>query len=60
MEMAVEGRTTIYNEITSEEKLKQVREENIELENDFLYYLGSIDRTDTTINQYRSALHIFW
>ena len=60
MKMAVEGRTTIYNNITDEEKLKQVNEENLELENEFLYYLSSIDRADTTISQYRAALHIFW
>ena len=58
--MPTEGRTTIYNEITSKEKLKKVNEENIDLENDFLDYLVSTDRANSTIQQYRAALHIFW
>lgn len=58
--MAKEGRTTVYNNITSDEKLKRVNEENLELENDFLEYLVSTDRANSTITQYRAALHIFW
>lgn len=58
--MAKEGRTTVYNNITSEEKLGQVNEDNIELENDFIEYLNSIDRSKETIKQYKSNLHIFW
>ena len=54
------GRTTVYNEITSEDKLKQVNPENIQLENDFLEYLESVDRSQGTIKQYRANLHIFW
>ena len=30
------GRTTVYNNITSDEKLQQVNPENIQLEEDFL------------------------
>lgn len=55
-----EGRSTVYNDITSDEKLRKVNEENIELENDFLEYLASIDRSKGTIKQYRANLHIFW
>lgn len=55
-----DGRTTVYNEITSDEKLKQVNEENLQLENDFLEYLASIDRSKGTIKQYKANLHIFW
>lgn len=55
-----EGRTTVYNEITSDEKLKQVNKENIELEEGFLDYLTSIDRSNGTIKQYKANLHIFW
>lgn len=55
-----EGRTTVYNDITSEDKLKQVNRENIELENDFLEYLTSIDRSKGTIKQYKANLHVFW
>lgn len=54
------GRSTIYNEITSEEKLKKVNPDNLELENDYLEYLQSIDRAKTTIYQYRQNLHVFW
>ena len=39
-----EGRTTVYNDITSDEKLKSVNNENIKLEEDFLDYLVSIDQ----------------
>lgn len=55
-----EGRTTIYNEISSEEKLQQVNKDNIQLEDDFIEYLESIDRAKGTIKQYRANLHIFW
>lgn len=58
--MEKQGRTTVYNEITSTEKLEQVNKENVELENDFLEYLGSIDRSKGTIKQYRANLHVFW
>lgn len=54
------GRTTIYNGITSEEKLQQVHPENLQLEDDFLEYLSSIDRSKGTIKQYKANLHIFW
>lgn len=58
--MAKQGRTTVYNRITSEEKLKNVNPQNIELENDFIDYLQSIDRAKGTIKQYRANLHVFW
>ena len=51
-----EGRTTIYNEITSEEKLCQVNSDNIQLEEDFLEYLTSIDRSKATIKQNKPNL----
>ena len=56
----IKGRSTVYNNITSEEKMKHVNPENIELENDFLEYLESIARADSTIKQYRANLHVFW
>lgn len=56
----VAGRTTVYNAITSEEKLKQVNPENLQLEEDFLEYLESVDRSKGTIKQYKANLHIFW
>lgn len=53
-------RSTVYNSITNSDKLKQVNPENIELENDFLEYLVSVDRSKGTIKQYKANLHIFW
>ena len=41
-------RKTVYNNITSEEKLAKVNPENIQLGDDFLEYLTSIDRAKTT------------
>lgn len=55
-----EGRSTVYNLITSPEKLAQVNPENLELENDYLEYLSSVDRSKGTIKQYQANLHIFW
>jgi len=55
-----EGRSTVYNEITSKEKLEQVNKENIQLEEDFLDYLASIDRSEGTIKQYKANMHVFW
>lgn len=54
------GRTTVYNDITSEEKMSQVNPENLQLENDFIEYLESVDRAKSTIKQYRAILHVFW
>lgn len=58
--MSKDGRTTVYNEITSDEKMAQVCRENIALEEDFLEYLVSTDRAKSTIVQYRALLHILW
>ena len=54
------GRKTVYNKITSEEKLAKVNPENIELAKDYLDYLSSIDRSPATIYGYKSDLEIFW
>lgn len=56
----MEGRTTVYNRHTSKEKLALCNPENIQLENDFLDYLASIDRSPKTILNYRNDLDIFW
>jgi len=58
--MAIKGRTTVYNNITSKEKLEKVDKENLELGEDFLAHLKDIDRAPSTIEQYRSDLKIFW
>ena len=53
-------RKTVYNNICSPEKLAQVNPENIQLGNDFLEYLTSIDRAKTTIESYRYDLDVIW
>lgn len=58
--MVKEGRSTVYNNITSEEKLREVNNENIELGNDFIEYLESIGRSAGTVKQYRANLNVFW
>lgn len=58
--MARNGRTTVYNSITSPDKLAMVNKENIDLMEDFLSYLISVDRSKTTVEAYRSDLNIFW
>ena len=60
MIMGGKGRGTVYNIITSEEKLKQVHPKNLLLEKDFLEYLASTDKSPQTIKQYKANLHIFW
>ena len=37
----------------------RVNQDNIELENDFLEYLSSTDKSPGTIKQYKANLHIF-
>ena len=58
--MAQEGRSTVYNQITSKEKLDKVNPENIELATDFIDYLESVGRSKGTIYQYQSMLNVFW
>lgn len=53
-------RGTVYNDITSNEKMSQINMDNVELEEDFLHYLESIDRSKGTITQYKANLHVFW
>lgn len=54
------GRSTVYNNITTPELLEQVLPSNTQLADDFIDYLKSIGRADTTIEQYKSDLRIFW
>ena len=58
--MAKAGRTTVYNNLTSDEKMAKVNEDNLELEEDYLEHLSTTDRAESTITQYKAALHIFW
>ena len=52
------GRKTKMNSITSPELLAQVNPKNTELLNDFLDYLKSIQRSETTIPAYKSDIEI--
>lgn len=54
------GRTTIYNNITSEEKIAAINSENIVLMNDFLDYLRSVGRAESTIKNYKADLLVFF
>lgn len=53
-------RKTKQNDITSPELLSQVNLENMQLLDDFLDYLKSTQRSEGTINSYRSDIHIAW
>ena len=54
------GRKIQHNNIVTEELLLQCNKENIELGNDFLDYLRSVDRSPNTIEAYANDLRIFW
>lgn len=54
------SRSTVYNTITSDESIKNILPENRDLTMDFLDYLKSIDRAQTTINAYHHDLNIFF
>lgn len=54
------GRTTVYNNITNEENIKKINKQNIDLMNDFLDYLVSIDRSPNSIKGYKNDLLIFF
>ena len=58
--MAKEGRSTVYNNIVTPEKMNEVNPENLDLMGDFLDYLVSVDRSKTTIAAYKNDLKIFW
>lgn len=53
------GRKTVYNQITSPEKIANINPENMNLLNDFLEYLESIGRSESTIKNYKADLLIF-
>ncbi len=54
------SRSTVYNNITSPEKIALINQDNIDLMEEFLEYLQSIDRAPQTISSYRSDLLIFF
>ena len=51
-------RKTKHNDITSPELLKRVNPENMQLLDDFLDYLKSVQRSETTRNAYKNDLEI--
>ena len=53
-------RVVKHNTLVTPEKMTQVNPDNIELGNDFLDYLVSVDRAKSTIEQYKNDLKIFW
>lgn len=54
------ARSTVYNQITTPELIEKIYDENKELYEDFLGYLASIDRAQSTIDSYRNDLEIFF
>jgi len=54
------ARGTVYNNIVSDEKWKEVNKENKELLSEWLVYLTSVDRSHETISQYENDLRIFF
>ena len=54
------ARTTVYNNITSPEKIELISDENKYLMREFVDYLQSIDRAQSTIEQYKHDLNIFF
>lgn len=54
------ARNTKMNSITSPELLKQVNPQNMQLLSDFLDYLRSVQRSETTIAGYDNDIQIAW
>lgn len=54
------GRKTKQNHITTPELIAQINPENVRLVKDYLTYLRSMNRSDTTIEAYKSDLDIFF
>lgn len=52
------GRKTKHNTLTSPELIKQVNPRNLQLLDEYLDYMKSIQRSDGTLAQYRSDLQI--
>ncbi|NFO99185.1 integrase [Clostridium botulinum] len=52
------GRGTVYNPMVTEEKLKMVNEDNVDLLNEFVEFLQSTDKSPLTIRNYVSDIQI--
>lgn len=53
-------RSTIYNNLTSQDKLDKISNENKLLFNEFIEYCKSEDKSEETIRVYKSDLNIFF
>lgn len=54
------SRKTVYNKIVDEFSMMLIDEQNKQLQEDFLNYLSSVDRSEQTIMQYKNDLNIFF
>lgn len=54
------ARSTVYNLITTDEKIEKINEDNKWLMSEFLDYLASVDRSPKTIVGYKNDLNIFF
>ena len=54
------ARSTVYNNITSDELWEQVNPKNKELMEEWIEYLHSVDRSNGTISEYTYNLRIFY
>lgn len=54
------GRKTKQNRICTPELIAQINPKNIRLMNDFLEYLRSVGKAESTVKAYTSDLHIFF
>ena len=54
------GRSTVYNNITSPEKIAAINPDNMALLNDFLEYLESVGRAESTLKNYKADLLVFF
>ena len=54
------GRKTKHNKITSPELISQINAQNIHLMDDFLEYMRSVGKAESTIKAYTNDLYIFF
>ena len=54
------SRFTVYNHIVTDEKYAKINKDNIELMDDWIEYLQSIDRAPQTLHAYRNDLKVFF
>lgn len=54
------SRFTVYNNIVTDEKYAKINKDNIDLMDDWIEYLQSIDRAPQTLHAYRNDLKVFF